>query len=510
MLRRNTGFSSPPYYYWYDFTRILWAGRRWRHSERVIDLVFPDCKCKSCREHYKNRKATAVNSGVGGNGGSSSVGGGGAGGSAGGYWRCKSCFRAIAGGTCSACGPLADIEYVTLGGGGAGGSSVGSGGAGRMLGQAYNYVVGGGGGGSGSYVAPNMPGCANCGTPIPSGIVCSVRCLRNYNPNLVIYASGCMDCGSGLHPSYNAGCLKAGWATQYLPIPGPLGSMGLNAAGQPVWDPSGNSVPPAPVKPKIRSNGLDGYSEEGTPDDWDLAMGAIRGYRWFKIDIPVSWAGIRNRTVQPGYYDATGKPSVTDEGMLDLPDSELPSLTGAYSGTWEDGVNEAKCRRTMTTSPSDFKHEPPEVRTACGCGFWAYFDEHLGVDTVLSNWYSPTKDKSLWTGIAVLGCIEGTGRVIVGEKGFRSQYAKVVGLAVGQASVPILMWWQNQSYTGPGYSTPRYRVQEGKVQCSDAEVLARLVKIEDMLARKYPSARIMSSENTLRSLYPTDKNAGGS
>ena len=328
-----------------------------------------------------------------------------------------------------------------------------------------------------------------------------------YDPSVYIStAGGCLDCGSGLAPSYHSGCSMAGRVTGFLPIPGPFGSPGLTAAQA------------APPKKPIPFSGMAGYSEAGTPDDWDLELGYIRGYRWFTTQIPESWAGVRHRSVREGYYDVTGKPEIHDTGMIDLADHELPSMYGAFAGAWEDGVNTATCGKYGKS----FAHEPPEVREACGCGFWAYFDQNLAVNSVLSGWHSSKRGT---VGICVLGCVEGTGRVIVGEKGFRSQYAKIVGLAVGQPVIPELMWWKaveenrdqyGNSYTampgsnGAGFSE-FLRGGEGvssRIQCSDAEVYNRLAKIEDMLTRKFPSARIMSSEDTLRKMFPPDKSDG--
>ena len=387
---------------------------------------------------------------------------------------------------------------VGSGSGGSGGSS--SGGGGSTSFHSGGIVAYGGSGGNPG-LSPIT--CASCGTTIPSGVVCSLDCLKKYDTAIYIpMGVGCLDCGSGLAPSYHPGCSQQGRVTGYLPIPGPAGSPGLTAAQA------------APQKKPVPFSGMAGYSEAGTPDDWDLELGYIRGYRWFSIKIPESWAGIRRRDVRAGYYDVNGKPEINDEGMLDLPDEEIPLLTGAYGGTWQDGVNEAKCSKNG--------HEPPEVRgSGCGCGYWAYFDENLAVSSVLGGWNTVSNGT---VGICVLGCVEGTGRVIVGEKGFRSQYAKIVGLTVGQAAVPDLMWWRSTEYAQDSFGNS-YSVAPGssgagladfirngsgtpyQVQCSDEEVYNRLARIEDMLGRKYPSARIVSSEDTLRKLMPPDRSS---
>ena len=495
-------------YSWMDFFGLIRHSRQRRKNHRETwekAAVFNWCKCRVCVEYYE-WKDSKMNS-VGG-------GGGGAWGTPGGnpfsgsfIVRCATCKQGITGGLCSTCGPYAAIEYVASSGSGS--SSVNF--------ASASGVGGGGGGGSsnavnrstcavcgariaGGITCPGAcnrvlaPGilCRNCAVPIPSGTCCSLACLAIYMPALYIpTGGGCLDCGSGPAPTYHAGCTQAGRLTQYLPTPGPYGS-------------AGSPAPPAPPKKPIPVNGMQGYSERGTPDDWDMAIGTIRGYRWFKIEIPESWAGKRRREIRQGYFDATGKPEVHDEGPRELSAIELPTLIGAYGGRWEDGVNEAKCRRSMSTRPGNgFTHEPPEIREACGCGFWAYFDENIQCSQVLSQWQQAQDG---WTGMAILGCVEGSGRVIVGEKGFRSQFAQITALTIGQVAVPQLMYWdtgQGGYGMGPGgsYGTP-------KVQCSDDELYARLAKIEDMLSRRYPNARIMSSEATLRGIFPPDKNYG--
>ena len=507
MLKTSSG---PPHYFWYDYIRILWAGRRWRHSPWSKSKYLANCKCRWCRLYFKAKKELRgrdVNP----------VGGGGGGGSF--TIRCASCKASISGGICINCGPYAAVEYVSAPGYRLTCAVCGVGISSGLVcpnrcaaTASINFAPGGvmTGGSRGAAVVPCT--CVSCATPIPSGTCCSVACLFQYMPSLYIpSAGGCLDCGSGLAPTYHAGCMQAGRVTSYLPTPGPYGSNGLTQAQA------------APPKKPIPVAGMQGYSEHGTPDDWDMAIGTIRGYRWFKIEIPESWAGVRSLSLgKKGYYDVTGKPDLQDSGMLELDDDEIPSLFGAYGGEWHDGVNEARCRRSISTRPGGgFHHEPPEIREACGCGFWAYFDENLRCDSVLSQW---TQARAGMTGIAVLGCIEGSGRVIVGEKGFRSQYAKITALAVGQISVPGLMWWVQtardrdsfgNSYTvapgmgasgfkdflrGSGYDT------DSRVQCSDEELYVRLAKIEDMLSRKYPGARIMSSETTLRGFFPPDEN----
>lgn len=303
--------------------------------------------------------------------------------------------------------------------------------------------------------------CGNCDLPL-----CQEECRTMTAAYMLL--TRCQDCGSMTHQTYASACLYPGFAAPLPTMPGPGA---------------------------IRSTGLHGYSEQGAPDDWDLAMGTVRGYRWWKIDIPESWAGVRSRD---------------DEGPKKLEDNEVPRMVGANQQEWKPGKIEAKCVKNLGFSAIDRNHEPPEWRTSCGCGFWAYFDKDLRCDEVLYNWQRSTTQGKGWTGIAVFGTVRGSGRVIVGEKGFRSQYAEVESLAIGACSVRELMTWDVQAKEGgpKSYYMDGWGVSSNKVAASDEEVLSRMAMIEDLLGRAYPNARILSSEKALTCLYPPEPGYG--
>lgn len=282
-------------------------------------------------------------------------------------------------------------------------------------------------------------------------------------------------------------------------------------------------------KPKIPVSGMQGFSEHGTPEEWDLAIGEVYGYRWWKLSIPAKLAG---------YIEA---PDMT------LNPQEL-RLVGANHQPWDAGRLEAKCTASSYTSPSwddllngrsePFKHEPPEIREACGCGFWAYFDQFLSVDSHFTKLGAgkPYKVSNHCVEIPVFGVVKGSGRVIIGEKGFRCQYAEIVGLALPDIAFTQLGWWTTMDDMSPvnNYSerySPRspnryrnnmYRaltgqsgwyqtddVPEGRTEeASRDEVMGRVAMIEGLLSVIYPAAKLMSDQDALRAYYPPDKNYG--
>lgn len=124
-----------------------------------------------------------------------------------------------------------------------------------------------------------------------------------------------------------------------------------------------------------RSTGAYGFTEDGTPAKYDTAAGSVIGYRQWKL------------------YNGV--------------------LNGAYGIAWSpctryDGRYTAKCHS------KDCKNVPNENN--CGCGFWAY-------------WLPKDVQTSMYD-YKIVGVIEGSGKVILGEKGFRSQYAVIRGLAL--------------------------------------------------------------------------------
>ena len=245
---------------------------------------------------------------------------------------------------------------------------------------------------------------------------------------------------------------------------------------------------------RIPYSGLPGYSERGAPEEWDTAMGQVYGYRWWYLPITPEMAG---------YLDCPPRTTVTGR--------HLCVLNGAHNQEWEDGRMEATC-----TSESPFYsfvmnkpptiHKPPETRVACGCGFWGYFNQGLRVDEVLSFVDGYTPRLFSWAAaIPVFGVIKGTGRVIIGEKGFRCQYAEIMGLCIPQAAVQQLQWWIHYKES-PTVLGPTHKQPPSFDKCSEAELVTRVSEIEGMLSARYPSAKIFTDQELLIRYFPPDKN----
>lgn len=273
----------------------------------------------------------------------------------------------------------------------------------------------------------------------------------------------------------------------------------LKSAGIPPFA-SGGTVSASPlngssVTTGITSSGMAGFSESGAPREWDLAVGEIYGYRWWQIKVPAELAGFT------GYGE-------------DFRFTENP-LTGANNQRWKPGRNEAVCTNAYSKLPtwSDLlagtdpcEHEPPEIRTACGCGFWAYFDKDLNVDSVISGLTGDNPQRSGTTvRLPVFGVIRGTGRVIIGTKGFRSQYAEIVGLCVSDRAKSQLRWWLVPALEETWFGSSGAAVIR---QASDSERLGRIAAIEAVLSVSYPGARIFCDQEALAKYFPPDKNYG--
>lgn len=269
-------------------------------------------------------------------------------------------------------------------------------------------------------------------------------------------------------------------------------SAGLQATG---------ITPPLPVatiadmknaKPKkIPFSGLAGYSERGAPEAWDLAMGEVYGYRWWYLVVPPELVG---------YIGCTDRVTTRRYG----------TLYGANNQSWQDGRLEAVCTTSgrglsFTMDRQHVLHEPPETREACGCGFWAYFNRGLAVDEVLSGDFAKPVPALHTYGavIPVFGVVKGTGRVIIGEKGFRCQYAQIMGLCIPPVAVNQLSWWLVSTNN---YQGGKDHLSARKEKCSKAEHVTRIAQLEAVLSATYPGAKLFTSQDLLTQYYPPDKN----
>jgi hypothetical protein len=82
---------------------------------------------------------------------------------------------------------------------------------------------------------------------------------------------------------------------------------------------------------------------------------------------------------------------------------------------WRGGENIAGCYKQILTLDSN-KHESPHED--CTCGFYAYHDRIPPIDMAYA----------MIAGPIVVGRIEGYGKTLIGDKGFRCEKARIVSI----------------------------------------------------------------------------------
>jgi hypothetical protein len=227
---------------------------------------------------------------------------------------------------------------------------------------------------------------------------------------------------------------------------------------------------------------MEGFDGKGAAD-FEFAIGSVRGLRTW--DLPASDV-LQRSLAQP----SAEMPSV--EGLTGSMRGG-PLLRGMTGKAWEPGVNEAKCSHHPD-------HEPPVEFDAkrdleCGCGFWAYWQLDPG---------------RRWNGsLPVMGIIEGTGRVLIGEKGFRSQKARIIALVPVfrvEASRQESYGWGDRSYSGwrSQPDNPADQEQHAR-ELAEAQSTAAawMGVIMEALGTMYPEARIFATVRGMLASIPT-------
>jgi hypothetical protein len=141
-------------------------------------------------------------------------------------------------------------------------------------------------------------------------------------------------------------------------------------------------------KKRISTTGMAGFQEQAQPNDWDFAMGLVQGFRKWSVN------------------------------------ASQNAVVGSYSKDFlahkmlEDG------RRVGICYQSGSSHPPEQVPadSGCGCGWWAYWSP----EEAKKHGGASGDNKTVF---AVTVAVEGSGRVVIGQKGFRSQYVRVTGIA---------------------------------------------------------------------------------
>jgi hypothetical protein len=194
-------------------------------------------------------------------------------------------------------------------------------------------------------------------------------------------------------------------------------------------------------------DGFDGEAHLDPEDDFEFAVGEVIGLRWWTLVKPP-------RDCRPREADSKWP---------------VKALTGSYGGAWQSGRNEAVCLRYGRPS-ADSEHKIPWE--PCGCGYWAYWD-------LQSHGASE---------IRVCGVVKGTGRTLIGTKGFRSQYAEIIALHVPMQDLAYRQW-------------NREKPPEKSL---DDLVNAWMAVIGDRVAQMYPTAAIYETQRMMLADHPLD------
>lgn len=166
--------------------------------------------------------------------------------------------------------------------------------------------------------------------------------------------------------------------------------------------------------------GLSGFAEKSEPEGWDLGLGTVVGYRtWeFRRHSPYCRPGTGYRYTTPGdvaYLAYNNRWPSPECGCMQ-------GLRGKWGQQWNSADYTATCAAEMTRYRCKRPLERPDL---CACGVWAYWQLPAG-HPLLNSRISPLVAAE-WP---VAGRVEGSGRVVIGEKGFRCENARITHLAV--------------------------------------------------------------------------------
>jgi hypothetical protein len=264
---------------------------------------------------------------------------------------------------------------------------------------------------------------------------------------------------------------------------------GWASGGSISWAASGGNAsvssqpPPSPFRslafaarspaPRPGRSGIDGFDgvrqEEFRQEEAGLAMGSVRGLRqWrFPVKAALQSALLGNHV-----------PAVS---ALIPPLNAPPLLVGVQGRPWKPGINEAECLNHEDHAP------PVEFDAArgvqCGCGHWGYWG------MAGQSWIDDHR---------VMGIIEGTGRVLIGEKGFRCQRARIIALMPAFTIEPHVS--ADWDYGYPRQSAPDPLLAEAARLRRDKELTqardrahAWMGVIMEALGELYPEARIFAT-----------------
>ena len=182
---------------------------------------------------------------------------------------------------------------------------------------------------------------------------------------------------------------------------------------------------------------MEGFQEKGEPEAWDMALGTVRGYRWWNVCMYF--------VVQGSMYDRyTGSSFDFRREFWHSPwqpNYRRSCVTGMHGGAWSLGLlnksrwHEARCEANAAVAhlnsgiPAKLPSHPvPDPD--CACGFWAYWDELTTENFNNTPFARYDRDYGYSVSVPLGGRVEGAGRTIIGEKGFRSERVRITDLAM--------------------------------------------------------------------------------
>lgn len=258
-------------------------------------------------------------------------------------------------------------------------------------------------------------------------------------------------------------------------------------------------------------------------DEFPLAPGSVRGYRWWQLRIQNYPA---NNYTMTSAWDYASRRTVSQY----VPPAGFSSqLIGMYGAPWDKRAewHEAEC--SLGYDPYDPYYDVslrilhPVPCSTCGCGYWAYWkSEDHGCSPVVSSFSS--------IDVPVLGMVEGAGRALIGTRGFRVQKARI--LAVTPVLEPVFspmpyhgtltddgVYMPDDSLAPLAFSgTETRRAMDSAVlvaafgrtlQLREASVTALAERLRQVILAAlhdsvHPGARIVMSPQALTAQFPPD------
>jgi len=290
----------------------------------------------------------------------------------------------------------------------------------------------------------------SCPGSVHTACTCKGHCGWRTN-GYVCACSACTPVPAGGSGGGGSGFASGGLVSGAVTSVPPGGSGSVSAPGGGGGAGGSGLVSPAPVSstfPRGSGSGMTGFAEQAELDfEPEFEMQPVRGLRMWTLTSP----------------DFRQQPDQAAWGSV---------LCGATGFNWTDDVLEAHCN-------NGYSHQVPtdidkENGVSCGCGFWAYWD----VGGLGANWSLSS------SGLPVVGIIEGYGRVLLGERGFRSQKARIAALAPA---------FDIQAEVSVSWREPDAAEEERIRQMAQSHADAWMAVIQDRLGQMYPRAAVYAT-----------------